>query len=414
MGKSGAVLIKKNEEINPVSIRLSPSKSESNRALVINAFTGNKSKLENISDARDTQIMQDLLNSNETELNVLDAGTTMRFLTAYFSIRNGFRILTGTPRMNERPIRVLVDALREIGAEINYQKIEGYPPLELRGIKEQTNDYIKIRGDISSQYISALLMISPVLPKGLTLELTGPVTSKPYINMTLSLIGQFGIKVDRRKENIYHIGHQQYQPVNFKIESDWSGASYWYSMIALGQKGSLYLNGLKKDSLQGDRVIADMMSRIGVQSTFEEKGILLNKSVHKEVLSLDFADCPDLAQTVAVVCAAKGILCRMTGIESLRIKETDRIFALQNELAKIGARLDENAPGVWSLIPGDLRNLSKAPVTIKTYEDHRMAMAFAPLATLVDLKIEDPEVVKKSYPGFWDDMASAGFSITRV
>jgi 3-phosphoshikimate 1-carboxyvinyltransferase len=341
----------------------------------------------------------------------LDAGTTMRFLTAFFSIRNEFKILMGTPRMNERPVKVLVDALREIGAEIYYINADGYPPIELRQFKGQKKEHIVVRGDISSQYISALLMVSPILPKGLTLELIEPVNSRPYIEMTLVLMEQFGIRIERRGENIFHIGHQQYKPIHFKVESDWSGASYWYSFIALCQKGSLHLEGLKKDSLQGDRAIAEIMSRLGVKSTFNEKGVLLEKSAHENEISLDFAGCPDLAQTVAVACAAKGISCRMTGLESLRIKETDRIFALQNELAKIGARLDEESPGVWSLIPGNLDKLPGSPITIKTYEDHRMAMAFAPLATMTDLIIKDPNVVQKSYPGFWDDMRKAGFSV---
>jgi 3-phosphoshikimate 1-carboxyvinyltransferase len=411
MSKHTTILIQKKDVIDPVSIKLSPSKSESNRVLIIDAFTGKRSTLENLSDARDTQIMRNLLGSDQTELNVLDAGTTMRFLTAFFSIRNEFKILMGTPRMNERPVKVLVDALREIGAEIYYINADGYPPIELRQFKGQKKEHIVVRGDISSQYISALLMVSPILPKGLTLELIEPVNSRPYIEMTLVLMEQFGIRIERRGENIFHIGHQQYKPIHFKVESDWSGASYWYSFIALCRKGSLHLEGLKKDSLQGDRAIAEIMSRLGVKSTFNEKGVLLEKSAHENEISLDFAGCPDLAQTVAVACAAKGISCRMTGLESLRIKETDRIFALQNELAKIGARLDEESPGVWSLIPGNLDKLPGSPITIKTYEDHRMAMAFAPLATMTDLIIKDPNVVQKSYPGFWDDMRKAGFSV---
>jgi 3-phosphoshikimate 1-carboxyvinyltransferase len=414
MYTTGSILIKQNSRLRDTSIKLSSSKSESNRSLIINCFTDNKSHLENISDARDTRILQQLLASDETELNVLDAGTTMRFLTAYFAVKKDYKILTGTPRMNERPIKILVDALREIGADINYINHEGYPPIEIKRFLSQKSNKIQVRGDISSQYITALLMVAPTLPHGLTLELTEPVNSLPYIEMTLSLMEEFGVKIEKPAHFTFHINHQNYKPISFSIESDWSGASYWYSFVALSQVGTLQLQGLKKESLQGDRIVAEIMTDIGVLSQFDSQGVMLLKGDNQKSLSYNFSQCPDLAQTVAVVCAAKGIICQMTGLESLRIKETDRIFALQNELAKIGARLEETSQGVWMLHPGDLSKISKQPITIKTYDDHRMAMAFAPLATLMDIIIDDPDVVQKSYPGFWNDVEKAGFSITKL
>ncbi len=407
-----AILIKRHADLGSVNINLSSSKSESNRALVLNAFTNHHSRLINISDARDTRIMQNLLQSSDRELNVQDAGTTMRFLTAYFSIGSEIKILTGTPRMNERPIKILVDALTEIGADIKYINKEGYPPLEIHPFQGQKNDFIRVRGDISSQYISALLMIAPVLPQGLTLELYGKISSQPYIDMTLALMAAFGVEVSE-KDHVYQIKPQKYQQVDYRIESDWSGASYWYSFIALCNSGKVHLSGLKSSSLQGDRAIAEIMSELGVSSYFDEQGVWIEKKNVKVDLNYDFTHCPDLAQTVIVACAAKRIKSTFSGLESLRIKETDRILALQNELAKIGARLEEEETGKWILTPGHQLPLKEA-ITIKTYDDHRMAMAFAPLATMTDLIIEFPDVVKKSYPGFWDDMKKAGFSITEL
>lgn len=407
-----AILIKRHADLGSVNINLSSSKSESNRALVLNAFTNHHSRLINISDARDTRIMQNLLQSSDRELNVQDAGTTMRFLTAYFSIGSEIKILTGTPRMNERPIKILVDALTEIGADIKYINKEGYPPLEIHPFQGQKNDFIRVRGDISSQYISALLMIAPVLPQGLTLELYGKISSQPYIDMTLALMAAFGVEVSE-KDHVYQIKPQKYQQVDYRIESDWSGASYWYSFIALCNSGKVHLSGLKSSSLQGDRAIAEIMSELGVSSYFDEQGVWIEKKNVKVDLNYDFTHCPDLAQTVIVACTTKGIKATFSGLESLRIKETDRILALQNELAKIGARLEEEETGKWILSPGHQLPLKEA-ITIKTYDDHRMAMAFAPLATMTDLIIEFPDVVKKSYPGFWDDMKKAGFSITEL
>lgn len=381
----------------PTVIPLPSSKSESNRALVIDALTEGENQLSNLAEARDTQTMIRLLGENPAIYDVLDAGTTMRFLTAFAAATNQNKVMTGTPRMCERPIGILVDALRELGAEIHYMNIEGFPPMAIHGLKEQKTDRIKIRGDVSSQYISALLMVAPVLPLGLQLELTGKVGSKTYIEMTLELMAAFGIKYSW-EGNFIKVSHQDYQPTQFNVESDWSGASYWFSLLACADEGELFLEGLKENSLQGDSKIVDIMDRLGVKSEFQNGGVKLTKQPVKGLDSWDFTHCPDLAQTVAVTCAIIGQKTKFTGLESLRIKETDRIFALQQELAKFNAQLLEGENEVFTLIPSVTMPLE---VHIHTYDDHRMAMAFMPLMTKTKVIIEDPSVVNKSYPSFW-------------
>ncbi len=290
-----------------------------------------------------------------------------------------------------------MDALRAIGADLHYLGIEGYPPLAIHGLPEQTNKKVKIRGDVSSQYISAMLMIAPILPKGLEIELEGKVGSQTYIEMTLELMAQFGIKY-RWEGNKISVAHQEYQPTTFAVESDWSGASYWFSLLACTDSGALFLVGLKENSLQGDSKIVEIMDHLGVKSTFNSEGVLLQKQPVKGFKSYNFTHCPDLAQTVAVTCAILGQDAVFTGVESLRIKETDRIYALQQELAKFHAELKEIEPNVFKVIPSVTM---PRKVQIHTYEDHRMAMAFMPLVTKTDVLIEDPEVVNKSYPSFW-------------
>lgn len=401
---------------NPIHtlVELPSSKSESNRALIIQALAKSQASpatidLTNISEARDTQTLQRLLNEKGKMLDVLDAGTTMRFLTAFIAATQQHKILTGTARMQARPIGILVEALKQLGASIEYLKHAGYPPLEIFPKKALTSAPIQIRGDISSQYISALLMIAPVLDKGLKIELVGKINSRPYIEMTLQLMSHFGIE-SSFEENIIKVPHQTYEANAYAIESDWSGASYWYAIVALAanETTKVTLKGLRENSLQGDRVIVDLMEHFGVKSTFVADGVILEKvpvTTSATPLELDFAQCPDLAQTIAVVAAAKGIPLQMRGLESLKIKETDRVMALQQELKKVGTQLEEKDQEWW-LHPGE--TLPTTPVTIQTYEDHRMAMAFAPLACLLDLNIEDPEVVSKSYPRFWDDLQKAG------
>lgn len=388
-------------------IRLASSKSESNRALIINALTQFKGQLENLSSARDTQTMMRLLQTSDTVADVLDAGTTMRFLTAYFAVTGQHKIMTGTPRMCERPIGILVDALRVLGASITYQQKEGYPPTELKGFQYSGQNWVKIRGDVSSQYISALLMIGPLLPDGITLELTGEIGSRPYIEMTLQQMVAFGVmhKVDWEAKTI-RVPAQQYIPTQYAIESDWSGASYWYSLVALAPEAEVELLGLKENSLQGDSAIVQIMAHMGVKSVFTKRGVLLTKIPAEKAFSWDFTDCPDLAQTVAACAVAAGIDVTMTGIESLKIKETDRVGALQAELPKIGGELVElesNHTYIVRRKPEANANILTTPV-IETYDDHRMAMAFAPVGMIAPIEISEPHVVAKSYPSFWEDL----------
>lgn len=384
-------------EFKTKTIPLPSSKSESNRVLVIDALTKGKNKITNLAEARDTQTMIHLLKKNPPVFDVLDAGTTMRFLTAYSVITNQNKVMTGTPRMCERPIGILVDALRSIGAEIHYLGVEGYPPLAIHGLTNQTSDKVKIRGDVSSQYISAMLMIAPILPLGLEIELEGKVGSRTYIEMTLELMAQFGILYDWIGNKI-SVAHQAYQPTTFAVESDWSGASYWFSLLACADSGTFFLEGLKENSLQGDSKVVEIMDHLGVKSTFKEGGVLLQKQAVKGLKNWDFTHCPDLAQTIAVTCAILGQDAIFTGLESLKIKETDRILALQKELAKFNADLKEIKPEVYQVIPSVTM---PAVVEINTYDDHRMGMAFMPLLTKTQVLIEDPAVVNKSYPSFW-------------
>lgn len=384
---------------------LPASKSISNRALIINALAGGQSQIANLSDANDTQLMLRLVNATDKIIDVEDAGTTMRFLTAFFSVTNQHKILTGTARMKERPIGILVNALRTLGAEIVYLEEDGFPPHELKGIGAQETDSINIRGDVSSQYISALMMVAPILPQGLSLVLEGKIGSRPYIEMTASIMKHFGVETNVLADRIY-IQRQSYHPKPFTVESDWSAASYWFAFVALAEQAEIFLPKLLHNSLQGDSATIQMMDRLGVQSVFEGSLLKLSKKENDSTFRWDFTHCPDLAQTVAVVCAAKNIKGYFTGLESLRIKETDRIKALQIELAKIGAQLMEEDPEHWTLLPSN--SLPKS-ASFQTYKDHRMAMAFAPLSTLMDVEIERPEVVRKSYPNFWNDMKAVGF-----
>ena len=397
-------------EFTPSRIPLPSSKSESNRALVIDALTDGENKITNLAEARDTQTMIHLLEKNPPVFDVLDAGTTMRFLTAFSAVTNQKKVMTGTARMCERPLGILVDALRTIGAEIHYLNIEGYPPLAIHGLTEQKSAQVKIRGDVSSQYISAMLMIAPLLPQGLEIELEGKVGSRTYIEMTLELMAQFGIQYTW-DENKIKVPYQSYQPTTFAVESDWSGASYWFSLLACADSGALFLEGLKENSLQGDSKIVEIMNHLGVKSTFEKGGVLLKKQPVKGLKNWDFTHCPDLAQTVAVTCAILGQNAIFTGLESLKIKETDRIYALQQELGKFNAELKEIEPEVYQVIPSVTM---PRQVKIHTYDDHRMAMAFMPLLTKTEVIIEDPEVVNKSYPSFWKHCELLSISLEKI
>jgi 3-phosphoshikimate 1-carboxyvinyltransferase len=403
-----------NTGINQTQIELPSSKSEANRLLIINALANKSLTITNLSQARDTQTLDQLLNNWEekSEFDVLDAGTAMRFLTAFLAINTQKEvILTGTERMQQRPIKILVEALNSLGCHIEYVKNEGYPPLRIQKMEKQSENSISIPGNISSQYISALLMIAPSLPDGLSITIEPPIFSKPYINMTLSLMKKAGIHITE-KDNTYHIASQNYRPIKHRVESDWSAASYWFSIIALSPLNtSTFLVGLRKNSYQGDQAIVEIMEQLGVETQWEDEGIRITKkeATPLKSISLDFKKCPDLAQTVLVASAALGINLELTGLESLKIKETDRVVALQKELSHFGAHLIEDSQEHWSLKTG---SFSYHPdQSIHTYEDHRMAMSFAPLGMLGPIIIEDVDVVNKSYPGYWKDLKQAGFEL---
>jgi 3-phosphoshikimate 1-carboxyvinyltransferase len=374
--------------------------------LIINALAGGDiDNLSNLAEARDTQTMIRLLADDANPIaDVLDAGTTMRFLTAYYAITGVTKKMTGTPRMCERPIGILVDALRSLGASISYVQKEGYPPLQLSGFHYGGTRELSIRGDVSSQFISAILMISPLLPDGILLHITGSLGSKPYVEMTLAQMAQFGIQSTVSwDKGLIDIPAQKYSAAPFAVESDWSGASYWYSMVALSpfEDSSLELLGLKEESLQGDAAIRDIMLPLGVKSSYTGRGYLLTKCEAVAELAWDFTDCPDLAQTISVVAAAKNIVLHLTGVESLKVKETDRVLALQNELKKLGAELREIKTNELYTVSGLFISEGIVP-EIETYDDHRMAMAFAPVGLLREIVIHEPSVVAKSYPSFWN------------
>lgn len=384
------------------TVKLTGSKSESNRALIMQALSNRKVKLENLSEAADTVTLQRILNSECATSDVGPAGTAMRFLTAFYTLQAANVLLAGSERMKKRPIRILADALRQLGAHIEYVEDEGYPPLHIRGPLQQTSSQVTIRGDVSSQYISALLLIAPSLPLGLNLHITGELTSKPYIEMTLALLEQAGIRYTWEGP-IIHIAHQPFHVCTISVEPDWSAASYWYAMATLADKAEFFLPGLNGYSLQGDSKITEIMANFGITSHFKDGGVFLKKEPKiLERKIFDFKECPDLAQTVIVCCAALGHDATFTGLETLKIKETDRIKALQNELAKFGVKLIERN-NVYKL---DCRALHfPDKIYINTYHDHRMAMAFAPLIFKIkEVEIEDSSVVAKSYPHFWDDL----------
>ncbi|MCK6616229.1 MAG: 3-phosphoshikimate 1-carboxyvinyltransferase [Cyclobacteriaceae bacterium] len=394
--------------VSGVIRHLPASKSISNRVLIIHALSGGNAPIKNLSEANDTHLMQRLINAPEPVLDAEDAGTTMRFLTAYCAVRGIPKRITGTDRMKQRPIQLLIEALRKLGARLSYTEKEGFPPVQIEGPFIQKTNHLAIRGDVSSQYISALLMIAPILPEGLTLELEGKIASRPYIEMTLSLMRMFGATT-QWSENTITVSPGTYKAVPYTIEPDWSAASYWFAFTALAKQAEITLPDISIKSIQGDKCIVDMMELLGVKAEPRGHDLLLCSKEHRNEFAWDFTDCPDLAQTVAVVCAAKGITATFTGLESLRIKETDRTKALQTELAKLGAAFQERY-GAWHLTPAN--KLPHEIGAIHTYLDHRMAMAFAPLCMISPIRIENPGVVKKSYPRFWDDVKSLGVMAT--
>lgn len=406
------VQVPTNQNTISARINLPASKSISNRVLIINALCYNPYPVKNLSDSDDTRVLQQALFSNQNKFDIGHAGTAMRFLTAFLSKIVGEWEITGSERMKQRPIGILVDALSQLGARIEYLEKKGFPPLKIFGshLKGKT---LELDGSISSQYISALLMIAPTIENGLTLKLKGDITSRSYIELTLKLMARFGIQY-KWERNTITVPEQTYLPGEFTVEADWSGASYWYQILALAEKGEVLLENLQLESLQGDANIAGWFEQFGVISQQKKEGVQLLKTanIQPEKLKLDFIENPDVAQTFACLCVAKQIPFHFFGLKTLKIKETDRISALQNELTKFGAVLTEPAEGelVWdgTLEPS---KSEKLPL-IKTYHDHRMALAFAPMAmTGQKLEIEDPMVVTKSYPAFWEDLKKAGFEI---
>lgn len=380
-------------------INVSGSKSESNRLLILRSLFPNLS-LKNLSNSDDTKYLAKALKGNEEVVDISHAGTAMRFLTAYFSVQEGREvILTGSDRMQNRPIGILVDALRSLGADIVYKKNEGYPPLKIKG-RQISKTRVKIQGNVSSQYISALLLMAPGLKNGLEVELIGKVTSVPYIKMTLALLSDLGIDHQWKDQVIQISAKENITDSQITVESDWSSASYFYSLVALSEKGKVTLSSYKKNSLQGDSSLVDIYKHFGVTTDFDQDKIILEKKTSMGgALRLDLSDSPDLAQTVAVTCFGLGMACDLTGLHTLKIKETDRLVALQQELEKLGAEISITEKSLH-LKAGSVINKD---ILIKTYDDHRMAMAFAPLSLKVPIQIDDAEVVSKSYTDFWTD-----------
>ena len=399
-------------EIN-ATILLPSSKSISNRALIIHALGRGSYLPENLSDCDDTQVMIRALNAKAGEtIDIMAAGTAMRFLTAYLSVTPGERLITGTQRMQQRPIQVLVDALRALGADIKYASNEGYPPLRIKG-KALTQSRITLPGNVSSQYISALLMIGPTLPNGLTLTLTGDIISKPYIQLTLQLMSDFGAKAEWVDEHTLTVSPQPYQSIPFYVESDWSAASYWYQIVALSKEATVTLPGLFSHSYQGDSQVARLFESLGVSTEYKDKQVTLRKSGKPvEQMEYNFINQPDLAQTFVVTCALLNIPFRFSGLQTLKIKETDRMAALIEEMGKLGFVLHESEGSVLSW---NGERCERSAEAIDTYEDHRMAMAFASAClVLPDININNPQVVSKSYPRYWDNLRQAGFTIKEV
>jgi 3-phosphoshikimate 1-carboxyvinyltransferase len=411
---------------HPAFIKITGSKSETNRLLLLQALYPNL-VLDNTSNSDDSEVMQKALNSqftihNSELIDVHHAGTAMRFLTAFFAIQEGKDlsdvaevVLTGSSRMKERPIKILVEALKQLGAEITYEENEGFPPIRIKG-KKLTQNKVSIPANVSSQYISALLLIAPKLEKGLELTLEGEITSIPYIKMTLALLNEIGVETSFVGNKITVCHAEFVSASRLTVESDWSSASYWYSIVALSEIGfQVTLSSYKENSLQGDSALVEIYKDLGVETIFNSDNsiTIAKKTTHNSQLitrNSQLNNCPDIAQTIAVTCFGLGIGCDLTGLHTLKIKETDRLEALKNELTKLGASVSVTNESL-SLKPSNQINEN---ITVNTYQDHRMAMAFAPLALIVPIRINEAEVVSKSYPDFWNDLKKVGFQIKEI
>lgn len=408
---------KSDKKINGI-IRLDGSKSLSNRALIIRALCEDDFEIDHCSTADDVVTMKKLLATTDEVRDAHHAGTTFRFMCSYLCLQKGSQVLTGSSRMKERPIGALVDALRHIGAKIEYIEKEGYPPLRIGELdKASYNHQVEVSAGISSQFITSLLLIAPSLPKGLEISLVGDLVSRPYLEMTLKMMAYFGIDYSWEEQSII-VEHQKYIPRDIAIEADWSAASYYYIMAALSEETNLRLEGLDEESLQGDSAIADIMKAFGIQTEYVDHAVLLTTGgVEKQLLDHDFINDPDIAQSAAVACAGTGKPGVFSGLKTLKIKETDRIAALQKELGKIGVfftllppRFTKNSKKEFYMIEGSAVEPSKTPA-FDTYKDHRMAMAFAPLGMLFPIVINEPDVVSKSYPAYWNDLQVLGFEV---
>ena len=389
-------------------LNITGSKSETNRLLLLQAFIPGF-KIKNKSNSEDSKLMSTALRSKAEIINVNHAGTAMRFLTAYFSQIDGREVLiTGSKRMQERPIKILVDALNSIGADISYEKKNGYPPLRIKG-KKLEGGSITLPANISSQFISALIMLGPFVEKGIELKLTGEITSKPYINMTLLLLERFGIQTKFEGQTIKVEYNNSPKKIDQIVESDWSSASYIFSIVALSKESEILLKTFKSKSLQGDSVIQKIYKKLGVSYFFNGNGLLLKKENSKlpKKIYYDLTNSPDIAQTITVTCFGLGIECELVGLHTLKLKETDRLFALYTELKKLGANIIVTDKSLYLSSNSSFVN----NCSVATYDDHRMAMAFAPLSLKIPLSIQDPSVVSKSYPDFWNDLIQLNFDI---
>jgi len=393
------------------SISITGSKSETNRLLLLKALFPNIT-LANTSNSDDSEVMQKALKGNEEIVDIHHAGTAMRFLTAYFAVNEGREVvLTGSPRMKERPIKVLVEALEQLGAQISYENEEGYPPIRIKGQKITANK-VSIPANVSSQYISALLLVAPKLQNGIELTLVGEITSIPYIKMTLALLNELNIQNSFEGNVIKVYPKPAVESKVMTVESDWSSASYFFSLAALSNEASISLSSYKETSLQGDSALVEIYAKMGVETRFEENKMTLVKQANfkLETLNLDLNNTPDIAQTIVVTCLGLGIGCHLTGLHTLKIKETDRLEALRIEMTKLGANISVTNESLTLLATNQINS----NVKIATYNDHRMAMAFAPLALKVPIIIENAEVVSKSYPDFWNDLKGVGYQISEI
>ena len=392
-------------------IKITGSKSETNRLLFLQSLFPNF-KIQNKSNSDDSTIMQAALKSTSDFIDINHAGTAMRFLTSYFSQLEGREVtLTGSERMQQRPIKILVDALRSLGASIEYEKKQGYPPLRIKG-KKLDGGTISLPADISSQYISSLIMLGPILKAGIELNLEGTITSMPYINMTLDLLKRLGIKTEFKGHRILVKNISKSKNTIQVVESDWSSASYFFSIAALSDKAKIYLSNYKSNSLQGDSILRIIYKQLGVNSYFKGNNLILEKEniSSPKRIKWDLSNAPDIAQTIAVSCYGLGVACDLEGLHTLKIKETDRLVALDTELSKLGAKISVTNKSLHLASDQDFQK----GITISTYNDHRMAMAFAPLALKIPLSVKKAEVVSKSYPSFWEDLNSLNFKIDKI